>query len=444
MKDIDPLRLCLVGCANQLCSICAGALVDPGFCHLLLVGSLRQSPGSYVDAGTLHVGYCLDSAVKEHHIFRPPAAACSSFHNCGDGENQCMPPIVFPDPRYTPPVHDRAEFCVGVLDATVRSSQEGIISHVIVLEEMPADCRGWAVGLLNTGSACGTGLGLLLFGVSDGAWRLMYALSILPLIGIGFIRRHLPETRRWSAVNTQEIDKEELEVQSLHLPPVTPLRLGSPTEEPTAAAKRCQLKRFSKVKRQHLFCILASFLGAFFPSAANFYASKQIQVVHGFGAAGFAKLSLIGGILALSAFIIAGYLGDRYGRKLLGVSGILLKAMTDFMFYSISPGKAYSVHLIVSVFCVRTALGMALDTTFQAMGGEVFPTSGRTSAQGLLTGRPPNVRVLALRAPDTRLSDFLGTSEATRLMACGQMITALIIAVGFPETHGRELEDINS
>ena len=62
--------------------------------------------------------------------------------------------------------------------------------------------------------------------------------------------------------------------------------------------------------------------------------------------------------------------------------------------------------LIVSVFCVRTALGMALDTTFQvgsrgldcfsnalcpqviiqsgtreAMGGEVFPTSGRTSAQ---------------------------------------------------------------
>ena len=64
------------------------------------------------------------------------------------------------------------------------------------------------------------------------------------------------------------------------------------------------------------------------------------------------------------------------------------------------------VLLIVSVFCVRTALGMALDTTLQvgggrvdssgglcpqvsfglhgtreAMGGEVFPTSGRTSAQ---------------------------------------------------------------
>ena len=67
----------------------------------------------------------------------------------------------------------------------------------------------------------------------------------------------------------------------------------------------------------------------------------------------------------------------------------------------------------------------------------------------------------------TRLGDVLGTSEATRqgslmrrrgsmssacglcahrgrLMACGQIFTALIVAVGFPETHGRELEDINS
>ena len=40
------------------------------------------------------------------------------------------------------------------------------------------------------------GLALLLFGVSNGAWRLMYSLSILPLLGVGYVRRHLPETRR--------------------------------------------------------------------------------------------------------------------------------------------------------------------------------------------------------------------------------------------------------
>lgn len=39
------------------------------------------------------------------------------------------------------------------------------------------------------------GLALLLFGVSNGAWRFMYALSILPLLGVGYVRRHLPETR---------------------------------------------------------------------------------------------------------------------------------------------------------------------------------------------------------------------------------------------------------
>lgn len=40
---------------------------------------------------------------------------------------------------------------------------------------------------------------------------------------------------------------------------------------------------------------------------------------------GFAKLSLIGGLLSLSAFAVAGYLGDRYGRKKLGVLGIIAK-----------------------------------------------------------------------------------------------------------------------
>ena len=44
---------------------------------------------------------------------------------------------------------------------------------------------------------------------------------------------------------------------------------------------------------------------------------------------GFAKLSLIGGLLSLSAFALAGYLGDRYGRKKLGVVGIMVKTAVD-------------------------------------------------------------------------------------------------------------------
>ena len=70
----------------------------------------------------------------------------------------------------------------------------------------------------------------------------------------------------------------------------------------------------------------------------------------------------------------------------------------------VEAGHAQQVIFIIIIFCIRTALGMALDTTFQAdaldhrqmhkmvqirvfirlcqaMGGEVFPTSGRTSAQ---------------------------------------------------------------
>ena len=32
----------------------------------------------------------------------------------------------------------------------------------------------------------------------------MYALSILPLLGVGYVRRLLPETRRWSSLKERE------------------------------------------------------------------------------------------------------------------------------------------------------------------------------------------------------------------------------------------------
>lgn len=121
---------------------------------------------------------------------------------------------------------------------------EGIISHVIVLEEMPAECRGWAIGALNTGSACGAGLALLLFGVSNGAWRLMYSLSILPLLGVGYVRRHLPETRRWSSLKDVSTARAlQLEDPGgIQLPTTT---MGSPVAEEDdgrSSPSKCQIK----------------------------------------------------------------------------------------------------------------------------------------------------------------------------------------------------------
>ena len=240
----------------------------------------------------------------------------------------------------------------GSLDR--HGGQEGIISHVMVLEEMPADCRGWAIGVLNTGAACGGGLALLLFGASEGAWRLMYGLSILPLLGLGYVRRNLPETRRFVALE--------------------PETLGAAQED--ASPSKCHVKQLGPVKRQHVAIVAATFLGSLFPSSANFHVSRHIQVHHGFGAKGFATLSLLGGLCSLSAFALAGYVGDRYGRRTLGALGICGKTAVDVAFYSASEASSAAL-----LFCLRMALTMALDTNFQALSGEVFPTQRRSSAQ---------------------------------------------------------------
>ncbi|CAK9079088.1 Sialic acid transporter NanT 2 (Sialic acid permease 2) (Sialic acid/H(+) symporter 2) [Durusdinium trenchii] len=327
---------------------------------------------------------------------------------------------------------------------------EGIISHVMVLEEMPADSRGWAIGALNTGSACGVGLALLLFGISNGAWRLMYALSILPLLGVGYVRRALPETRRWASLKDTSLSADTHDPGGLQLPAVN---IGSPggdflglhhehEERSSSSPSKCH-KQLEQVKQQHVAILATTFLGSLFPSSANFNVSKHIQVVHGFGATGYAKLSFIGGFLSLSAFALAGYFGDRYGRKKLGILGILLKTLVDVAFYSVAAG-AESVSLIVILFCIRVALGMALDTNFQALSGEVFPTERRTSAQGIL------VLIGGLGGPlgllfSTRLVPYVGTTAAAaRLLACGQLICAVILCLWLPETRGRELEEINS
>ncbi|CAJ1449211.1 unnamed protein product [Effrenium voratum] len=323
-------------------------------------------------------------------------------------------------------------FALCQLAAQAFITAEGIISHVMVLEEMPADCRGWAVGVLNIGSACGAGLALLLFGLSGGAWRLMYALSILPLCGVGILRRNLQETRRWASLQ---------EPKGVQLPVSAANEAASEAEnEDTPLGILPSKHRPGQVKQQHVAMVVAAFLGSFFPSAANFHTSKHIQTVHGFGASGFAKLSLVGGMLSLSAFAIAGVVGDKYGRKRFGVLGIVLKTLVDVAFYSTAAGD--SVAWVVALFCLRTALSMALDTTFQALSGEVFPTASRSSAQGLL------VLAAGLGGPlglllSTQWAKSMGGPAAARLLAWGQLGVAAIIGCFLPETKGRELEDIN-
>mmetsp|Transcript_66741 Transcript_66741/g.118068 ORF Transcript_66741/g.118068 Transcript_66741/m.118068 type:complete len:467 (+) Transcript_66741:67-1467(+) len=322
---------------------------------------------------------------------------------------------------------------------------EGLISHVLILEEMPAVRRGWAIGVLNVGSACGAGLALLLFGLSNGAWRLMYALSILPLLGVGYFRRLLPESRCWASQADVKHESGLNEVLTQMGSPQANFQLEAGKME-LAHAGTSALRGHPRPKLEYAAMVVSAFFGSFSSSAANFLASKHVQVTHGFGAGGFAKLSIIGGGMSLFVFVLAGTLGDQYGRKAIGIVGLLLKMVVDMAFYSVGAEGHLASTAIVALFSLRTALSMGLETNFQVLAGEVFPTSMRTSAQGVLALTVGGGGSLGLLV-EAHLTDHLGESvshtETARAMLLGQLLTAAVIFFGIPETRGRDLEEIH-
>jgi MFS transporter, putative metabolite:H+ symporter len=78
---------------------------------------------------------------------------------------------------------------------------EWVISSVVAAEEFPADRRGMAIGVIGTFAALGTivcaGVGPSLLATAYG-WRSIFFVGVVPLVLLGFCRRNLQETRRFT------------------------------------------------------------------------------------------------------------------------------------------------------------------------------------------------------------------------------------------------------
>ena len=77
---------------------------------------------------------------------------------------------------------------------------EGTIALVILIEEVEAGVRGWAVGYLGALTAVGGGLAAGVFAfvnVIPFGWRGLFAVALLPLVLIIPLRRALPESQRF-------------------------------------------------------------------------------------------------------------------------------------------------------------------------------------------------------------------------------------------------------
>jgi putative MFS transporter len=144
-----------------------------------------------------------------------------------------------------------------------------------------------------------------------------------------------------------------------------------------------------------------------------------------------------GGAFAIVGNTVAGRLSDRYGRKRVAIAFVAGDALATIGFY-LSGGLALVPVWIVMIFC-----GLGAGVTISAFGSEMFPTSYRSTASGARVVVATVGAALGLALESVLYAELGSHWTAIPMLAALGLACPLLIALFFPETAGRRLEEIS-
>jgi MFS family permease len=277
-----------------------------------------------------------------------------------------------------------------------------ICASIGAAEEMPAGSRAYAVSVLGLSAGLGAGLtsvALPLADVAPWGWRLLYAVPLAALPLVASIARRLPETRRFEAPH--------------------------PDAGLAGHGGRFWLLAGSAI------------LLNVFASPASFFANRYLVVEHGFSAAEVTLFALGTGTPGVIGVVLGGRLADTRGRRPVGAVALAFGTVCAALVY-LSSGPALWGWAVAG-----SIVGAAALPALGVYGPELFPTAARGRASGLLA-----LAGLAGSAAGLLSVGFLA-DEAGRLgpaiawLAPGPLVVAALVAMAYPETARRSLEELN-
>ena len=291
------------------------------------------------------------------------------------------------------------------------------VSVVIVIEEFPAAHRGWAIGVMGAVGGFGFGLGAMLFATIDllpYGWRALYVFGIAPVLLLPFFRRELAETQRFREL--QQSRGAEAGKFELWRPIVALLR---------------------RQPRRALALGLTGLLGAFGTIAVFQYASLFVQEVHGFEPWQYSSMIMLGGGVGIVGNVVAGRLGDRIGRRRVGLIAYGCFPVAALLFY-LGPTPLLWVAFAGIVF-----FNSAGEVVCRALSGELFETGHRGTSSGWL---------MLMQTAGWSIGLFVIGLAGFEIEGLARAVPLLSLAVGagglclllLPETRQRELEEINA
>ena len=294
------------------------------------------------------------------------------------------------------------------------------VGVVMLTEELPAEHRGWGLGILGALAAFGHGLGALLFAFVDVlpfGWRALYAIGAGPLLALPMLRRSLRETTRFAE-------------HSARRGAMARGRGLFGWAEPLVALARAHPGRALGVGAAGM--LLA--LGAISVFA---FSSYFLQTVHGWEPWHYSVLMLTAGGVGVVGNVVAGQLGDRLGRRSVGFTALALYPLAAIAFYQ---GPSWGLPAAFAMIVFTTS---AADVVIGALSAELFPTSQRGASSALLT----LVRTFGWIAGLWLVSRGMGSDLDLPRVISGLSLVVAIAAfcvLLLPETGRRELETLSS
>ena len=272
---------------------------------------------------------------------------------------------------------------------------------VMVAEEMPRNSRAYAVSIMAMASGLGAGIAVMALPLADlgeGAWRLVYVVTLIWLIVAVDITRRLPETERF--------------------------------ERPHAVDPTFDRRRFA---------ILATVAvcANFFVAPASAFQNRYLNDVRGFDASQVALFTLITATPAGLGLIVGGKLADVKGRRRLIAGAIPLATLLVVGSFTVGGAPMW-----FSAFGGGFIGGIAYPA-LAVYRAELFPTGNRGRAAGMLTASALIGGVGGLLLVGQLLDRGYPYGRVIGLVALAQLIVIVTVLTQFPETAHRSLEDIN-
>jgi len=294
------------------------------------------------------------------------------------------------------------------------------VAFVMITEELPAEHRGWGTGILGLLGSLGVGLGALLFALVDVlpfGWRALYAAGVVPLLLVPRMRRGIAETARF---------QRHAEAEAARGARASPVLAWLQT---LVALARTYPGRAA------LIAGIAGF-DALGKVAVFQFTGYHVLEAKGWPPYWYSALVIGGGLVGVTGNLVAGRLGDRIGRRIVGFAVMGGFPLSAGLFY-LGPEWGIPPAWIALAF-----LATASSVIQRALAAELFPTSHRGTAVGWLTLVETMAAATGLALVGAGSQQPGDLAQTTSLLSCVVALGGLLLFL-LPETRRRELEEIS-